>query len=320
LSVPETPQHHLLRTTDVDEARSYCAGVYDYPMRMRLAGRGEGFAFAAQAVGLGPVTLGDVGYGADIRLDTDDLTTAYHVLMPVTGGIGTRQGKIAVGASPRTAALFRPEGGVELTWPGDTRLISIKIDRLALERELGAPPPPTATGIDLVTGPGRSWAAMIRLLTAELDDPLSLTRHPTMTRHWWQLVVGGLAMVLDLPRRDEPMRTTTPLRPRTVKRALDAMHADPGYPFTVAELAAVAEVGPRVLQDAFRRYVGVPPLTYLRRLRLARAHEELRRSDPQRTSVGEIAYRWGFTHLGRFAGVYRAQYGVSPSRTLYDRP
>jgi transcriptional regulator GlxA family with amidase domain len=60
-------------------------------------------------------------------------------------------------------------------------------------------------------------------------------------------------------------------------------------------------------------------MAYLRRLRLARVHEELRTSDPRQTSVGEVAYRWGFTHLGRFAGTYRAQYGVSPSHTLHRR-
>jgi AraC-like DNA-binding protein len=37
-------------------------------------------------------------------------------------------------------------------------------------------------------------------------------------------------------------------------------------------------------------------------------------------SVSEVAYRWGFTHMGRFAGTYRARFGVTPSRTLHDRP
>lgn len=317
---PAEPEHHALHSTDVDEARAYCRGVFDYPLRLRVPERADGFAFAGHAVRLGPVTLGDVSYGADVRIETDDLLTAYHVLVPISGRVAARQRAASVTASARTAALFRPFGGIELEWPGDTRLISIKVAKTALERELGAPASDTAASFDLTAGPGRSWAAMVRLLMRELDDPQSLARHPTMTRRWWQLLVGGLATVVAQPGQDESRRESSPLRPRTVKRALDAMQADPGYPFTVAELAATAEVGPRVLQDAFRRYVGVPPLTYLRRLRLVRAHEELRTADPHETSVGEIAYRWGFTHLGRFAGVYRAQYGVSPSRTLHDRP
>jgi transcriptional regulator GlxA family with amidase domain len=110
-----------------------------------------------------------------------------------------------------------------------------------------------------------------------------------------------------------------PNRPRTVKRTLDAMHAEPSRPFTATDLAAIAGVGVRVLQESFRQHVGMSPLTYLRRLRLDGVHAELSRSDPWQVNVSEVAYCWGFTHLGRFAGAYRARYGVSPSQTLRER-
>jgi transcriptional regulator GlxA family with amidase domain len=97
------------------------------------------------------------------------------------------------------------------------------------------------------------------------------------------------------------------------------MHAEPGRTFTAAGLATIAGVGVRVLQESFRRHVGMPPLTYLRRLRLDGVHAELTRGDPRQVSVSEVAYRWGFTHMGRFAGAYRARFGVPPSRTLRDR-
>jgi AraC-like DNA-binding protein len=32
--------------------------------------------------------------------------------------------------------------------------------------------------------------------------------------------------------------------------------------------------------------------------------------------VGEVAYRWGFTHLDRFAGAYAKRFGETPSATL----
>jgi transcriptional regulator GlxA family with amidase domain len=141
-----------------------------------------------------------------------------------------------------------------------------------------------------------------------------------MATRWSQLVVSGLASVMGQLIGEEPGRLRPPLRPRTVKRALDAMHADPAYPFTVADLAAVAGIGPRVLQESFRHHLHTTPLTYLRGLRLAKAHQELSRGDPHETTVADIAYRCGFTHLGRFAGWYRAEYGTSPSQTLRDRP
>jgi AraC-like DNA-binding protein len=57
-------------------------------------------------------------------------------------------------------------------------------------------------------------------------------------------------------------------------------------------------------------------MAYVRQVRLARAHAELRAADPDQTTVAEVARRWGFPRAGRFAARYRARYGVPPSRTL----
>ena len=49
-------------------------------------------------------------------------------------------------------------------------------------------------------------------------------------------------------------------------------------------------------------------------------HEDRAASDPaRRPTVADVAYRWGFTHLGRFAQDYRTRYGESPSQTLHRR-
>ncbi|WP_338702140.1 helix-turn-helix transcriptional regulator [Streptomyces sp. Q6] len=103
-----------------------------------------------------------------------------------------------------------------------------------------------------------------------------------------------------------------------MKRAVDAMRARPEHPFTTAELAAEARVGVRWLQEAFGRYVGLPPMAYLRAVRLERAHADLAAADPYTTTVADIAHRWGFGHLGRFADQYRTKYGRVPSVTLRE--
>jgi AraC-like DNA-binding protein len=57
-------------------------------------------------------------------------------------------------------------------------------------------------------------------------------------------------------------------------------------------------------------------MRYLRDVRLARVHDDLFRDEP--TTVAAVAYSWGFTHLGRFAALYRARYGVAPSQHLHS--
>ncbi|MDX3764032.1 helix-turn-helix domain-containing protein [Streptomyces sp. AK02-04a] len=85
-------------------------------------------------------------------------------------------------------------------------------------------------------------------------------------------------------------------------------------------MAAAAHVTIRSLQYAFRRHLNTTPLAHLRRVRLSRAHEELLEADPfSDTTVMDIATRWGFFHMGRFAALYRDTYGRTPRLALADK-
>jgi AraC-like DNA-binding protein len=86
---------------------------------------------------------------------------------------------------------------------------------------------------------------------------------------------------------------------------------------TMAELCFVAHVSERRLRDAFVSMFGQPPSRFLRAWGLDAARRKLLRShDSAATSVSETAFDVGFTHLGRFAGYYKEQFGESPSLTL----
>ncbi|MFI5891694.1 AraC family transcriptional regulator [Actinoplanes sp. NPDC051513] len=322
----DSPVHVALRTSDVDEARAFCRKLFYGPLQVNPVGDLSGFAFAGEVVMLGPITVGEISYGADVRVNIADLETSYHVLAPLTGSLRSRHRGTVVLADSTRAAVYRPVGDIDLEWPGDTRLLSVKVERAAFERELDAAldqqivsPLLLGESFDLADGPGRTWSALVRLLHNELCAEDGLAASPRMAARWRDMVVSGLALTVEHPYGDEPAGLQGPRRPRTVKRTLDAMHAEPWRQFTAGDLAAIAGVGVRVLQEAFRQHVGVSPLAYLRRLRLDGVHAELSKSDPWQVNVSEVAYRWGFTHLGRFAGAYRARFGVSPSQTLRER-
>jgi AraC-like DNA-binding protein len=287
----DTPVHVALRTSDVDEARAFCRKLFYGPLQVNPVGDTSGFAFAGEVVMLGPITVGEISYGVDINVTIADLETSYHVLAPLTGSLRSRHRGTAVVAD-RT--------------------------RAALDQQIGSPLL-LGESFDVADGPGRTWVALVRLLHAELCSEDGLAARPRMAARWRDMVISGLALTVEHPYGDEPAGPQEPRRPRTVKRALDAMHAEPWRQYKAGDLAAIAGVGVRVLQEAFRQHVGVPPLAYLRRLRLDGVHQELSRSDAWQVNVSEVAYRWGFTHLGRFAGAYRARFGESPSQTLRER-
>jgi transcriptional regulator GlxA family with amidase domain len=129
-------------------------------------------------------------------------------------------------------------------------------------------------------------------------------------------VVTGLLLAIPHENRESLDAAAAPARPRPVKRAIDAIRAAPEQPLTLPELAQLVGCSPRSLQEGFRRYVGVSPMAYLRDVRLGRAHQELLACTPGERSVADIAHRWGFQHLSRFAADYRRRYDQSPSCTL----
>ena len=72
----------------------------------------------------------------------------------------------------------------------------------------------------------------------------------------------------------------------------------------------------RSLELAFHESLGITPRQYLYRHRLNSVYSELQVSDAGSAMITEVAGRWGFTELGRFAGNYKHLFGELPSVTL----
>jgi transcriptional regulator GlxA family with amidase domain len=129
-------------------------------------------------------------------------------------------------------------------------------------------------------------------------------------------VLSGFLMIASPAYREALERPAESARPAAVRNAIDIIEADAHLPLTTAEIARRCHVSVRTLQEGFRRHVGIAPMAYLRSVRVARAHAELRAADPARQTVSTIAHRWGFTNLTRFANQHRAAFGEFPSATL----
>ena len=85
----------------------------------------------------------------------------------------------------------------------------------------------------------------------------------------------------------------------------------------MADVAEAAGVSVRTLQAGFHEHLDNSPTSYIRDLRLDRAHADLLEGDPYAgPQVTDVALRWGFSHFGRFAALYRRRFGERPSETL----
>jgi len=86
-------------------------------------------------------------------------------------------------------------------------------------------------------------------------------------------------------------------------------------PPTIAELCVALGARECTLHLSCVEAFGRPPATLLADLRLNAVHRALSHADTE-TSVTAVAALYVFTHFGRFAAVYRRQFGELPSESL----
>ena len=94
-------------------------------------------------------------------------------------------------------------------------------------------------------------------------------------------------------------------------RALVALHSDVAKAWTTAKLARLCGCSRSAFNLRFTRIVGVAPMRYLQRWRMALAKDELRRGE---RSVAEIAFMIGFQSSGAFTKAFTRSVGCPPSR------
>jgi len=85
-------------------------------------------------------------------------------------------------------------------------------------------------------------------------------------------------------------------------------------------LCAEIGVAERTLRMCCAEFLGVSPTRYLLLQRLNKARAALRRADPSKASVAEVARNHQFRELGRFSVTYRTTFGELPSTTLQRAP
>lgn len=100
------------------------------------------------------------------------------------------------------------------------------------------------------------------------------------------------------------------LRDAHIGRALALLHADPGKPWSVDELAREVALSRSALAERFTNLVGESPMQYLMRWRLARAAQMLRSGmDP----IARVAERSGYESGTAFNRAFKREFGVPPA-------
>jgi AraC-like DNA-binding protein len=258
--------------------------------------------------------------GTRVRLPRGD--AGYVISFPVRGAILAMHRGREFDLCPGQAVVFQPPAEAAMTTDDGFDVLVVRVNAAALEdaleARLGYPvrrPLPLAPTLDLGTGAGRGWAALLRHLV-DAAVPGGLLANPVIAEPLQDSLLNGLLRAIDHPYRealDAPVRSWGP---RTVRRSVETIEAFPQRPLTMAALAADASVNIRVLDECWRRHRDVQPMRYLRRVRLTHAHLDLQEHAPGETTVAATAFKWGFARPAWFTASYTGYYGLPPAQTL----
>jgi AraC-like DNA-binding protein len=244
------------------------------------------------------------------------------VVRPSAGAMLVRLGREEVAVPPGAPVLLPARQAVSVLWAdtdaGCVCLYADDVERVAIE----------TTGLDrlalrftglrsMLPGLDRRWNDTVQAVTRAVLRNRSTMAGPVLTGQLAQrlaeAVLGTFPSTLLASHRRVPPDHATPA---VVRRAVDFIDANAERELTTSEIAAAAGIGPRGLQAAFLRHQDSTPNSYLRRVRLDRAHRELVDSDPaDRDTVPAVAARWGFPRPTAFVATHQQVYGRPPGQT-----
>ena len=105
-----------------------------------------------------------------------------------------------------------------------------------------------------------------------------------------------------------------------IRRFRRVVEENPEQPLYIPEVCKAIKVSSRTLQACCHEHLGMGPKRYLVLRRMGLARRALREAASDAASVTDIATRFGFWQLGRFAVEYQSLFGESPSATLRRQP
>jgi len=213
-------------------------------------------------------------------------------------------------------ATSRDDVGFTATGPATLMIVALptqSIDhwvqaRHGIERlDVDLPSPRWQVPSAEMTRRAATLSSLLNVLTTRSDDVFEERSLQNVESQIFEVILGMIPSAEIV----EPLHN----RARIARAVLSLLRERLDDPPSVTELCALVGARERTLYMSCVEAFGRPPAALLAELRLNAAHRALLHP-AQETSVTAVAALYGFTHFGRFAALYRHQFGELPSVTL----
>ena len=206
--------------------------------------------------------------------------------------------------------------GLDFSFMNEIDIVTIAVSREELDRRATAlwqKPFPTQSRTGILRFSGieaseRAGQELASLLEEALEEPGQLAE-PAVAHSLENAVLDGLLGQLE----DHCKAAGSVDRHRAARRAAAILHERCREDLSMADLCEAVRANRRTLHLGFLELYGIPPMKYLRALRLCRVRREILASRDPDVRVTEVALAWGFSHLGRFSAAYKSFFRELPS-------
>ncbi len=307
---------------DAEGARSWmesiCGPHYlraDKPKSVRFRHVGSILSSTTTAVG-------HIEYGTDVSIETDDLQNSYSISLPLSGYQQLQIPNKEELSDPASGIIISPSQPFTLHISGNCRKTLVRISRQEMETELEklirqrvSEPLVFAPVMDAAIGPASAWWRTVRYIESELSRPDNLYTNTHFIREMEQALIKGILLSQPSNYSEVIELAVNQSLPGYLKHTTDFIRSNASNDITIEDIESTAGVSRNKLYADFKRYFGEPPTTYLKRIRLEHARQDILQ-DRGYENISCIAMKWGFNHLGRFSADYKKQFNESPSETL----
>lgn len=318
---PYLQSHCRLATTDLDEAREHVGRMWE--RHESHMSHGRAYSLNWHQVDLRRTSLTYIHSGSSLHVKSGPVRDRLRFTMPEAGTIYHRINGRGIKSTATRGVIYAPQQELQLDIePFRSLLLTIDADfvKQAARLRFGRSPDfgSWTTAVSLDQPPAATLRSLCRWLGHELDrpgTPLQSSR-PVIVN----LERSLLTLFLDCLTTVSPATSDGPdefnlAGLSRIESWLDTHFCEP---IGVEDMALVAGVGVRAVQNMFRRHRGCTPSQAIMQRRLSYARRRLIDADPQ-TTVTDVAFDCGFFHLSRFAERYRHTFGEPPSSTLANR-
>lgn len=303
-------------TTDLQAAVSKEIAQHEFSFRDEC----ERSRAKINCVRLKKTILFGVCFGSDVHASTAP-PNAFQLVTPIAGHIVSHSDGKKYIAKPNESILLKPNEPVDLDWRRDSVAVVSWVDQHFLNEIalnlFGQPITPEIafpSHIKLNMGVGLSIANSLRTIVSELEEENTLFSRGITSRNIEEVLLTSL--LYSSPDIDEVIKNTKLDGKSSLQSALEYIYAHIEDDIKTTDLVEATGVSLRKLQYDFSQHLGMGPMTKIRheKLKLVRSH--LKKSDPQSTTVGDVAAIWSFFDRRYFTKIYKNEFGELPSETL----